>query len=122
MLETAPPTISPERGEYLTGTMVAVAARLVGQMLDEVSQPSTDSPSSAGDRLMMMALKPWIPKLRAVLLAKLSEADPTSVERLMGATATALESILAQAPGAPLPRYRIDWDDDQTLILVPIEL
>lgn len=69
----------------------------------------------------MMALRPWIPKLRDTLLAKLSEADPVSVERILGATSTAIESILAQAPGDPLPRYRIDWDSDGVLVLVPLE-
>lgn len=67
-------------------------------------------------------MKPWIPKLRDTLLAKLSEADPVSIERLVGATATAIESILAQAPGDPLPRFRMDWDaGDGHMVLIPLE-
>ena len=70
----------------------------------------------------MRAMKPWIPKLRDTLLAKLSEADPVTVERMIGATATAIESILAQAPGEPLPRFRMDWDPaNGHLVLIPLE-
>jgi hypothetical protein len=73
--------------------------------------------------MMMKVLRPWIPKLRDTLLSKLSETDPVSVERMMGATALAIDSILAQAPGDPLPRYRMDWDPtDGHLVLVPLEL
>lgn len=122
-IESAPPlqAIDPERAAYLTRTMVAVAAALVGQMLDDLARPSTDSPSSLTDRMMMGALRPWIPKLRDTLLAKLSEADPVMVERMLGATATALESILSQAPGEPLPRFLMDWDPaDGHMVLIPV--
>jgi hypothetical protein len=122
VIESVPSETVNERGEYLRTTLVAVAARLVGQMLDELAGASTATPSSLQDRLLMSTLRPWIPKLRDTLLHKLSETDPASMEQLMGATATALESILAQAPGEPLPRYRIDWDDAGTLVLVPLEL
>lgn len=69
----------------------------------------------------MAALRPSLPKLRAVLLSKLSEADPVGIERLMGATSTAIEGILYHAPGEPLPRCRFDWTPDGQLTLVPLE-
>lgn len=121
MSEIEPSTMSPDRAEYLRGTMVAVATRLVSQMLDDLAAPSTATPQSLPDRLMTSALKPWIPKLRDTLLLKLSEADPVSIERLMGATALALESIIAQAPGTPLPRFRVDWGPAGELVLIPLE-
>lgn len=120
MSENVPSAMGPERAAYLSRATVAVAARLVSQMLDELAAPSMGS-SSVQDRMLMGALKPWIPKLRDTLLAKLSEADPVSMERILGATSTAIESILAQAPGDPLPRYRIDWDADGVLVLVPLD-
>lgn len=122
MTENVPSEMDPERGRYLREVTVAVATRLVGQMLEDLAAPSTGSPSSAADRLMIKVIQPWIPKLRDTLLSKLSEADPVSVERIIGATATAIESILAQAPGTPLPRYRIDWDDQGALVLVPLDV
>lgn len=121
MSENVPSTMDPERARYLTAATVAVATRLVGQMLDELSAPSTDSQRSLPDQLMTRALKPWMPKLRDTLLSKLSEADPVMVERVLGATSTAIESILVQAPGEPLPRYRIDWAADGALVLVPLD-
>lgn len=114
-------TPSPERAQYLRGAMTAIAARLVGQMLEELADPSTGSPSSVTDRLMMKAVQPWIPKLRDVLLSKLSELEPVSLERTMGAVAMSIEALLAQAPGDPLPRYRADWDDAGRLVLIPLE-
>ena len=122
MLETAPPTadvMDEARAAYLRAAATAIATRLVGQMLDELAAPSTDS-ASLQDRLMLRALMPWLPKLRAVLLSKLSEVDAVSLERSVGAIALAIESVLAQAPGTPLPRYRVDWDTDGRLVLVPI--
>lgn len=52
----------------------------------------------------MRTLRPFLPKLRSVLLSKISEADPVAIERALGAAATAFESILFYAPGDPLPR------------------
>lgn len=69
----------------------------------------------------MTVLRPWIPKLRDILLSKLSDMDPASLERTMGAAALAMEALIAQAPGAPLPRFRADWDDAGRLVLVPLE-
>jgi len=74
----------------------------------------------------MRVLRPWVPSLRNALLHKLSEANPVTLEVLVGATATALESILFYAPGTALPRFRFDWvPDPETgrpkLELVPLE-
>lgn len=68
----------------------------------------------------MRAIKPWIPNLRNALLSRLSSADPATLEVLVGATATALESILYYAPGEPLPRMRFDWTADGKLRLAPV--
>lgn len=122
MVDLAPPsTMAPERAEYLRQTTVAVAARLVAQMLDDLAGDASTDTRSLQDRLLLGTLRPWIPKLRDTLLAKLSEADPESIERLMGAAAIAMESILAQAPGDPQPRYRIDWDPQGAMVLIPLE-
>jgi hypothetical protein len=115
-----PPAMDPARAAYLTKAITAIASSLIGQMLDDLAQPSTESPSIS-DQLLTRAIRPWIPKLRDSLLSKLSEADPITVERMMGATATAIESLLAQAPGAPLARYRMEWDmADGHLVLMPL--
>lgn len=68
----------------------------------------------------MRVLRPWIPKMRDGLLSRLSSADPVALERIMGATATALEAILFYAPGTPQPRYRFEWIAGQ-LTLLPHE-
>lgn len=120
MLETTAPAMAPDRAAYLRAATHAIAQRLVAQMLDELAAPSTDS-ASLQDRLMLRALTPWIPKLQAVLLSRLSEVDPVSLERTAGAVALAIESVLAQAPGDPLPRYRVDWDEAGALVLLPLE-
>lgn len=120
MLETTAPTVAPERADYLRRAATAIATRILAQMLDELAAPSTDSPS-LGDRAMLAVLRPWIPKLRDTLLSRLSEVDPVSLERNAGAIALAIESLLAQAPGDPLPRYRMDWDADGRVVLVPLE-
>jgi len=54
-------------------------------------------------------------------LSKLSEADPSSLERVGGAIAWAIESVIAQAPGTPEPRYGIAWSPDGRPALVPLE-
>lgn len=68
-----------------------------------------------------MALRPSLPKLRAVLLGRLSETDPAAIERLLGAVSTAIESVLYHAPGDPLPRYRFAFSDAGELLMVPLE-
>lgn len=52
---------------------------------------------------------PLLPKLRDALLARLSNADPAALEAMIGASASALESILYYAPGEPRPRYMFRW-------------
>lgn len=113
-------TMSAERAAYLRRAVDAIARALLAQMARELAAPSTDSASLA-DRAMLRMLTPWVPKLQAVLLSKLSETDPASLERIAGATADAIESVIAQAPGDPLPRYRMTWDADGALVLVPID-
>lgn len=123
MLETSPPppvAMDEARAAYLRGAATAIATRLLGQMLDELAAPSTDS-ASLQDRMMLRVLTPWIPRLQAALLSRLSEVDPVSLERSVGAIALAIESVLAQAPADPLPRYRVDWDADGRLVLVPLD-
>jgi hypothetical protein len=103
------------RAEELRRQLAAIAATL----FDAVLRPAEDaSTASASERMMMRVLRPWIPKLRDACLSRLSNADPVTLERLVGATATALESILYYAPGTPLPRARFDWTP-QGLALVP---
>jgi hypothetical protein len=114
---TWPPPVDPARAHYLRTALVRIAASLLEAFMADLqkgSGSSTASPSdqaslSLGERVMVAALRPWIPQLRATLLTKLGEAEPAELERLMGATATLLESLLAQAPGDPLPRWIFRW-------------
>jgi hypothetical protein len=54
-------------------------------------------------------------------LSKLSEANPAGIEAVLGAVATAIESILYYAPGDPLPRRRFDFAPDGSIVLVPLD-
>lgn len=110
----------PERAAYLRQYLAAIATRGIDAMVADLSAPSTDS-SSAADRLMMAALRPWIPKLRGLLLARLSEADPASLERVMGAVSAAIEGLLYHAPGDPEPRYRFALDAEGRIRLEPVD-
>lgn len=94
----------PERGEWMRRATVATVALLLERMLGDLSGTSTD-PQPATERLMMAAVRPWLPKLRDVLLSRLSAADPVGLEHLMSATSSALGDVIAQAPGVPEPPY-----------------
>lgn len=112
-------TSEPERAAFLRRTIVGTAGVLLSAALaDMAAGPSTGS--SLQDRLAYQALRPWLPKLEAVLLSKLSEADPAALERIAGAIAWAIESVLEQAPGEPEPRYAIVWSDEGRPQLVPL--
>jgi hypothetical protein len=121
------PAMTPERAAYVMGALTALARVLLDGMLAdlEVGQLSTGSTAGADsltDRLMVRALRPWIPKLRATFLDKLSVGDPAMVERLMGATSTTIETILADAPGEPMPRWAWEWLPGQERpSLVPLD-
>jgi len=105
--------IAPERAEYLRRAIVALAATITAQMLAEAG--STDS------GLLGRLLAPQLPRLRDLLLSRLSEADPVRLEQTLSAAAWAIEAILADAPGEPLPRMRPDWDEAGALILRPAD-
>jgi hypothetical protein len=55
------------------------------------------------------------------MIERLSTADPALIERVAGATADLLESVIAYAPGDPLPRMRWDTDATGALVLVAAE-
>lgn len=113
------PPMEPARASELTRQVTAIAATLLDAMISGSSEgESTDSPQ---ERMVLRALKPLMRPIRGLLLSKISRSDPARVEIMMGATATALESILYHAPGEPLPRYRFDWDAAGELRLVPLE-
>lgn len=67
---------------------------------------------------MTEALRPWLPKLRDIAVGRLAAADPATIEKLLGATASAAEAILAHAPGDPLPRHVLGADADGRPALV----
>lgn len=106
-----PPPMTPERAIYVRGALVTTASALLALVLRDLAAPSTDSPSAtpARERLIYGALRPLLPRLRVMFLERLSAADPAGLERLMGATSTAIEQILAQAPGEPIDRWRWVW-------------
>lgn len=115
-LELASP-MTPERAEHLRWTMLGVTRALLSAALaDLAAAPST---ASLSDRMALGALRPWLPKLEAVLLSRLSEADPAALERVAGAVAWAIEAVLAQAPGEPEPRHYVEWDELGRPRLVP---
>lgn len=110
--------MDPERAAFLRRTMAALVGAVVARMLGDLDPGST---GTASERMMLRVLTPWLPKLRDGVLSRLSEADPVELERWMGATAWALDSILDQAPGDPLPRCAISWTPDGAPVLVPME-
>lgn len=61
---------------------------------------------------MLGLLRPWMPKLRAALLAKLSELDGASLEAHLSAVAGSIDELLIAAPGDPLPRKVYRWGPD----------
>jgi hypothetical protein len=100
-----PPTQDPARATVIRTAIVGVSTAMVA----DLAAPSTDS-GSRGERLILSTLRPFLPKLRGLFLDRLSDADPAILERLMGATSTTIEQILAEAPGEPLPRWRWVWE------------
>lgn len=62
--------------------------------------------STASERMLSRVIRPLLPRLRDALLLRLSSADPAALEAVIGASATALESILYWSPGTPLERFR----------------
>lgn len=114
------PAMDPARAAYLRQTIVGTASVLLSAALADMAPgPSTDS--SLQDRMAWAALRPWLPKLEAVLLSKLSEADPAALERVAGAIAWAIGSVLEQAPGEPEPRFGITWSADGRPQLMALE-
>src|SRR5438046_1937201 len=97
----APPApMDPAREAELRRQLTAIAMTLIDRVMADIAGGA--STGSTSERLLMAALRPSLPKLRNVLLSKLSEADPAGIERLMGATSTAIEGILFHAPGEAL--------------------
>jgi hypothetical protein len=114
--DTTTPSMDPERAAALRRQMIGLATSIIDRALADVAAaPST---ASVSERLLLAALRPQLPKLRLVLLSKLSEANPAGIEAVLGAVATAIESILYYAPGDPLPRRRFDFTPDGSIILV----
>jgi hypothetical protein len=112
--------MDPARADHLRSQLIQASMLILDKVLTDV-QAAGGSTASASERLLLLALRPTLPRLRSVLLSRLSAADPAGLEAVMGATATAIESILYQAPGEPLPRRRFEWTADGALILIPIE-
>lgn len=123
--ELPPPAMTPERGAFIVRSVSTVASILVDSMLADLMEraPSTDSAPdmTRSERMLYRALRPFLPKLRALFLDKLSLSNPAALERVMGATSTAIESILEQAPGDPLPRWAWQWlPGEPRPVLVPL--
>ncbi len=119
----ASPAQAPERAEFLRRQTTATVAWLLDWALRDLAAAlSTDSSTSIRDRLQTeavgLALRPWLPKLRDIALARLATTDPVVLEELLGATASAAEAILGHAPGDPLPRRVLGATDDGRPALV----
>lgn len=111
---TTPP--QPEREAEIRRQLTGIATALLDAVL--VNQEASTEPGSLNERLATQAMRRFLPTIRGMFLARLSKADPATLERLMGATSTAIESILYYAPGDPLPRYLLDWRDGG-LVMTP---
>ena len=107
-----PPPISPERAAYLRAVLNRTAEAVLNQLVADLthSRDSSRSPASPSERLLATALRPLLPHIRQAFLARLAEADPASTERLLGAVAWAVEDLIAQAPGDPVPRHAFIWE------------
>jgi len=111
--------MDPARAAELRRLMTSLVTSALDRVLRDLAAGA--STASFSERALLAALRPLLPQFRAVLLSKLSEANPAGIEQLMGATATAIESILYHAPGDPLPRQRFDWDEAGQIRLVPLD-
>lgn len=122
----APSTMAPDRAEYLRRATTATVGAVLDRMLAGLGT-STDTPQEGTgqlDRLMMRALRPWLPRLRDRLLSSLSEADPTDLEHVLSGLGNAIEAVLRQAPGEALPAYYFRWNADARgydLVAVPTD-
>jgi hypothetical protein len=111
----------PERAAYLRTTTSSLLAGLLRMMLADLASPGSTDSLSTSERMMLGALRPWLPKVERTMIERLSTADPALIERVAGATADLLESVIAYAPGDPLPRMRWDTDATGALVLVAAE-
>lgn len=120
MLDPSTTTLrQPEREAEIRRQLTGIATALLDAVLvNQAEAASTDSPASLNERLATQAMRKFLPTIRGMFLARLSKADPVTLERLMGASATAIESILYYAPGEPLPRFVLEWRDEG-LTMVP---
>jgi hypothetical protein len=103
--------MQPERADHIRRAVTAIAAALTAQATADLS---TDTPGLG----LVGLLRPWLPRLRQMLLDRLSEADPERLEEVLSALAWTAEAILRDAPGEPLPPQRLDWEGDR-LVLRP---
>lgn len=102
--------MDPARAIYLRSTLARLSAYLISALLADPGSAASTASSltlSVSDRLLLQAMGALLPRIQGTLMTRLSEADPVSLERYLGAAALALESILEQAPGDPLPRYAL---------------
>jgi hypothetical protein len=111
--------MDPARASELSRQVAAIAALLLDAMISGSSE-GDDSTASRQERMLLRTLKPLMRPIRGLLLDKISRSDPARIEIMMGATATALESILYYAPGDSLPRYMFDFGADGELRLAPL--
>lgn len=103
---TTPPA-QPEREAEIRRQLTGIATALLDAVL--LNQEASTEPGSLNERLATQAMRKFLPTIRGMFLGRLSKADPVTLERLMGATSTAIESILYYAPGEPLPRFVLEW-------------
>lgn len=111
----ASPSPADERADHLKAQLRGLALVLFSWTARD---PDLDH-STVSERLLARAIRPWLPKLRDALLSRLEATDAASLEAMIGATATALESMIYYAPGDPMPRYAWHFRDDGAVELVP---
>lgn len=109
--------LDPERATWMRYQLRGLALALFSWTARE---PDLDH-STATERLLARALRPMLPKLRDALLNRLDSTDPAALEAIVGATATALESMLYYAPGDPLPRYAWRFEADGSVDLIALD-
>lgn len=112
----SPLTVDPARAAELRRQLRGLALALFSWT---AADPADLARSTATERLMARAIRPWLPKLRDALLSRLDSTDPAALEAMLGATATALESILYYAPGEPVERFVWRFHANGGVELVP---
>jgi hypothetical protein len=114
------PAPADQRADWIRAQLLGITGVTLNHVLAELAGASTEG-LSLQERMLSGAMRPWLPKVRELVLSKLSASDGRQLELIAGALAQGIDDTLAAAPGDPLPRHRPVWTADRKLAIVPIE-